>query len=156
GKRHARATTTRTDSASLDALVERAVAMAKLAPENPEWMGVLGAQPIKPVPAAWDDAAAKLAADARAKSAKNAIEHCEKRGAVGAGFFENHDRKNRTATTGGLNAEHAYTVVGYTMTARTPDGTGSGWAGGNETRAADLDAAAITARAVDRGLRTAK
>jgi predicted Zn-dependent protease len=156
GKRHAKATTTRTDAESLAALADRAISMAKLAPENPEWMGVLGAQTIKPVPGAHDPAAARLDADARAKAARGAIEHCEKRGAIGAGFFENHDRKNRIVTSAGLSVEHAFTEVSFTMTARTPDGTGSGWAGGSETRAADLDAASIAARAVDKGLRSAK
>jgi predicted Zn-dependent protease len=156
GKRHADASTTRTDAASLDALADRTIQMAKLAPEDPEWMGVLGAQATKPVPAAYDEAAAKLGSDARAKAARGAIETCEKRGAIGAGFIENHDRRFLIASSAGLRAEHAKTEIGFTMTARTPDGTGSGWAGANETRAADLDASAIASRAVEKGLRSMK
>src|SRR4029079_10703454 len=41
GKRHASATTTQTDPASLEALVDRTATMAKLLPEDPEYMPVL-------------------------------------------------------------------------------------------------------------------
>jgi hypothetical protein len=99
--------------------------MAKLAPEDPEYMPVLGAQPTKAVPAAYDEATARLGSDVRAKAARGSIDACEKQGAIGAGFFENHDRRYLVATSAGMRAAHASSEVGFTMTARTPDGTGS-------------------------------
>lgn len=159
GARHATAQTTRglaspPDRAALTALAERALAMAKLAPEDPEWVGVLGAQAIRPVAAAWDAGAANLDAAARAKAARGAIALCEKAGVLGAGFVESAAERTWLASSAGLRAEHAWTNASFTMTARTPDGTGSGWAGADETRAADVDAGAIAARAVDKAVRS--
>src|SRR5262245_28729285 len=48
GKRHASATTSQIDAASLEALVDRTATMAKLLPEDPEYMPVLGPQTYGP------------------------------------------------------------------------------------------------------------
>ncbi len=43
-QRHAEATSNQMDPASLDALVTRALSLARIAPEDPEGMPVVGAQ----------------------------------------------------------------------------------------------------------------
>jgi len=47
------------------------------------------------------------------------------------------------------------TEAQYTVTARTRDATGSGWAGREVHRAADLDDAALSRTAIDKGIRSA-
>ena len=57
----------------------------------------------------------------------------------------------------GSSAYHAWTSCGMSCTARTPDGTGSGWAGASvDTAPADLDAAALAKIAVDKATSSAK
>lgn len=154
GKRHANASTTRMDA--LDALVDRAVQMAKLAPEDPELMPMIGAQTFKPSPAAYDEDTSKLPHDLRASAARASIEACEQKSVIGAGFHFGHAEHELYATSAGFRGEHSSTNVSYTMTARTPDGTGSGWASGDETRARDLDSKSIASRAIDKAAASRK
>jgi predicted Zn-dependent protease len=156
GRRHASASTNRTDASSLESLVDRAIQMMKLAPEDPEWMPVLGAQSFARVSAAWDEESAHLSSDARARAVRASIDLCEKSGVVGAGFHQSAHRRELLCSSAGFSGAHAWTNVSYTMTARTPDAAGSGWAGGHETRAADLDADAIARRAIDKAVRSQK
>ncbi|HSK03504.1 MAG TPA: metallopeptidase TldD-related protein, partial [Kofleriaceae bacterium] len=53
-------------------------------------------------------------------------------------------------------ADHGWTAAELTCTARTADGTGSGWAGTASNRAADVDAAALAKVAVDKAMRSAR
>src|SRR5688572_4758346 len=80
GKRHAASTTNQTDAQSIKDMVERALRMAKLAPEDPEWMAPLKAQKYVKVPGDHDPATQKLAAPVRAQAAKAAIAAAEKDG----------------------------------------------------------------------------
>src|SRR5262245_53716866 len=58
GKRVASASGNQTDPAALRALADMAVRMARVAPEDPERMPILGAQTYPKTPPAWDDATA--------------------------------------------------------------------------------------------------
>ena len=156
GKRSASASTNQLDDRSLAEVVARAVQMAKLSPENPEAMPPLGRQAYKQVKGARDAATAKLGAEPRAKAAGASIALAATSKVTIAGYYENADRTRALASTAGLSAFHAWTSAGMTCTARTPDGTGSGWAGGASHRAADFDAAALAKIAVDKGVRSAK
>jgi len=151
--RHASASTNRTDDASLEALADRAVHMAKLAPADPEWMPVLGAQPISRVPDAWDNRTAALDGGPRASFVSSAIEQAEINKAIAAGFYTSTYRRELRVSSTGFRAEHAWTSATFTMTARTPDGSGSGWAGGEETSATMLRAE-IASTAIHRCLRS--
>ena len=73
-----------------------------------------------------------------------------------AGFYEHEARMYAIATTTGLWAHHAWTSSELTCTARTPDGTGSGWAGTSSNRVSDLDARALAKIAVDKAVKSAK
>jgi predicted Zn-dependent protease len=156
GLRHATGRTNRTDEGSLAALAERTVTMAKLLPEDPELMPVLGPQAIKPVPEAFDPATRDHPNEARAKAARDAIARCDTKGVAGAGFLSTYWSRAMLATSAGLSAEHASTGASFTMTARTPDGTGSGWWGAEETRVGAVDVGAVADQAIDRGVRSQK
>ena len=54
GRRHATVTTNQQDDASLTALAARAVEVARLAPEDPEWVPVARAQAFQSSPQAHD------------------------------------------------------------------------------------------------------
>ncbi len=143
GKRSASATTNQLDAASLDALVSRVIRMAKLAPENPEQMPPLGSQKYVAVKGAEDAGTAKLSPEARAKAVAAALAATDTSKLVLAGFYQHATSALALASTAGLAAYHAWTEASMSCTARTTDGTGSGWAGTASNRASDLDGAAL-------------
>ena len=55
---------------------------------------------------------------------------------------------NAVATSKGLFAYHRSTNANYTVTVRTKDGTGSGWAGGEHNDWNQLDIAGLSQRAM--------
>ena len=154
GKRSASSTTNKRDDASLKSVVERAEALAKLAPEDPEAMPELGAQSYTPVAAAWSDATAALSAAQRA-NAVNAITSVAKaENLVSTGFLDVNVSALAVANNKGLFAYHRQTNLALTTTIRTPDGTGSGWAGATANDFTKIDAAALGRRAADKAKRS--
>jgi predicted Zn-dependent protease len=156
GKRHANAETNQGDDASLRSAAERVLAMAKLAPEDPEQMALLPRQTYATAPSAWDDGVASMAAGDRAAIAGRAIAQGDAQKVQIAGFFDRHGVETALRNSNGLAAAHRHTTAQYTVTARTPDGTGSGWGGAESHRIADIDDGAIARTAIEKGLRSAK
>jgi predicted Zn-dependent protease len=128
GKRQASVTTNVFDDAALRRAVAASERLAKLAPENPELMPLLGSQRHATVPAAFD-VTARLDAAQRADAVRPATDACERAGVVAAGFIQRTAGAGAVANSAGLFAYHASTDAAYTLTVRTPDGQGSGWAG---------------------------
>jgi predicted Zn-dependent protease len=154
GKRSASATTNQIDDQSLDEVVSRAARMAKLAPENPEAMPALGRQTYTKGKAS-DAATSKLTPAARAKAAGVAINAGDAAKLAIAGYYEHAASQHMLATSAGLWATHESTATSFSCTARTPDGTGSGWAETSSHRAADVDAEALAKIAIDKAAKSA-
>jgi predicted Zn-dependent protease len=153
GKRSASSTTNARDDASLKGVVQRAEALAKLAPEDPEALPELGPQTYQPAPG-WSDATAAMTAAQRA-AAINAITAVSKEAnLVSTGFLEINADVFAVANSKGLFAYRRSTSTALTTTVRTPDGTGSGWAGANANDIQKIDAAALGRRAVDKARRS--
>jgi predicted Zn-dependent protease len=155
GKRSATAQVNQTDDHSLDEVVSRAARMAKLAPENPEAMPPLGRQTYLKAKAT-DAATEKLSPAGRAKAAAAAIAAGDAAKLAIAGFYEHATTQRALATSAGLWATHAATSASFSCTARTNDGTGSGWAETSSHRAADVDAATLAKIAVDKATKSAR
>ena len=66
GRRHAATSVNQTDEGAIARVAERALAMAKVSPEDPEKMPLLGQQTYAPVPSAYDDSLALMGPKARA------------------------------------------------------------------------------------------
>ncbi|HMJ50597.1 MAG TPA: TldD/PmbA family protein [Polyangiaceae bacterium] len=156
GKRHATASHNRLEPAALSDLVKRAATMASLAPEDPEWMGVLGPQALRTPTGAFDAATFALSSDVRAEAAKKVIAAADGKGVVAAGFYSAGGATSALATTAGLVASHSSSEASLTVSARNPEGTGSGWAGAERVAASELDASALAAVAVDKAVRSQK
>ncbi len=90
----------------------------------------------------------------RAAAARIAIERGDEKTLAVAGFVQSHADGLTLASTTGLRAEHRSTWMQMTMTARTKDGTGSGWAGAEATRAKDIDPDALARTAADKAERS--
>jgi len=127
GKRSATSTTNQLDDKSLADVVERTVRMATISPEDPEHMPALGRQSYLAVKGAVDAGTTAMTPAARAKSIAAALGSGDK--LVLAAFFEHGRQATSLATSAGLWAHHELTSWSMSCTARTPDGTGSGWAG---------------------------
>jgi len=146
GRRRASSTTNILDDASLKRTVELAAQLARLAPEDPELMPELGTQTYATV-AAFIDRTANLDGETRASAVRRAIEAANTAGkAAGeifsAGFLEFNAQAIAVATSAGLFAYHRSTSADFSMTVRTSDGTGSGWAGAGSRDWHDFDTAA--------------
>ena len=150
GLRHGESTTNRLDAASILACVRRSEATARLMPEDPEWVPVLGPQTYARVDGAYVKEAAGFGAAARAKPIAAAIDAMKGAGLVGAGFLEAGESFRAILTSKGCFAFHRQTGASYSTTARTTDGKGSGWAGTDHRDPRALDLAAMTAVAIDK------
>ena len=153
GRRRASASTNVLDDASLKRTVELSERLARLAPEDPEIMPELAGQQYAQV-SAFVERTANLSPEARAHAAQTVIdaEQAKANRLSIAGFIEANAGATAVATNAGLFAYHASTDVSMSTTARTPDGTGSGYAVAGSRDWADVNAAALGRRAADKAL----
>lgn len=139
----------------LAALVAASEKTAKLAPENPEFLPPLGPQKYaKGVSFAPVTEAASP--EMLAASVQPVLRQAQEQHLQASGFLEVGASFSCFATSKGLFAYHRSTSVQHTLTARTPDGTGSGWAGTTHYDFSQLDAAALGAVAMDKAVRSHK
>jgi predicted Zn-dependent protease len=146
GKKSGIATINEFDDASLEKVVRRSEELAKLAPENPEYMPFLGPQQYgvsKTFVQATSDMGPKDRTDAVAESLKISKEYKQ----VAAGFLENGSGFAAMMNSHGLFAYSTETNVAFNVTVRTEDGKGSGYAskGYNDFKQLDVKKATETA-----------
>jgi predicted Zn-dependent protease len=141
GRRRASATTNVLDEASLRRTVEMAAQLARLSPEDPELMPELGPQTYASINAYIEDTA-NLTPVARAGAVRRAVEGTGGQ-TFSAGFLDARAVAVAVATSNGLFAYHRMTDADFSMTARTPDGTGSGWARSGSRDWGQIDPVAI-------------
>ena len=129
GKKHAVATTNDLSDDSLRRTVEQSETLARLSPDDPENMPGLGPQTYVPVQS-YFDSTANLTPGERAQAALTALEPARKAADLkAAGFIIVNAGANALGNNKGLFAYNRSTNANYTLTVRTDDGTGSGWAG---------------------------
>ena len=129
GQKSASTTVHQFDDASLKRAIGEAQTLAKQRPDNPELMPLLKPpQDYVEVDAALP-AAVNFGAAERARLVKQSVEVCEKKGVVGSGYIPKLHWTDARANSEGLFAYHRYAEASMILTCRTPDGTGSGWAG---------------------------
>ena len=151
GKRSGTATINEFDAASLEKIVRRSEGLARLAPENPEYMGIL--EPQEYVESdAWFDSTANITPEFRARAAADSIEPSRKKDLIAAGFMTDIAAFQSMMNSKGLFAYHTSTDVDFTVTVRSGDGTGSGWATRNYADVDQLDTAAASQAAIDKAL----
>ena len=126
GGRRGAASTNDLDDASLKEMVARAEAIAKTAPVDREYVPTLGKQTYKPS-SGYVERTANLSLTDRAKQIGAIITECEKAGVIGAGFHSANVQSGGSATKNGNFEFERATGVGLSVTARTPDGTSSGY-----------------------------
>lgn len=151
GRRSATISTNQTDDASIRRLVERVQTMAKLAPEDPEHMPPLG--PARFAEShAWSEATADATPQDAIGWVRPVIERAREAGVETAGYLKRVAGTSAIATTSGLFVHDRSTTLGFSLTARTTDGNGSGWASTQVTDVRDLDLQGVGARAIRKAI----
>ncbi|MFL5586004.1 MAG: metallopeptidase TldD-related protein, partial [Gemmatimonadaceae bacterium] len=150
GKKHAATVTNDISDDSLRRAVEQSEALAKLSPDDPETMPGLGPQTYLPVNG-YFDSTANLTPEDRARAALSALEPARKAGDLkAAGFIVVNAGANALGNSKGLFAYNRSTAANYTLTVRTEDGTGSGWAGSEHPDWRQVDFQGLASRAIEK------
>ncbi len=151
GKRSGTVTLNELTDTAIEKAVRRAEEIARLAPENPEFMEALPQQNYDN-PKAFFESTAKITPDYRAEVAKNSILPCKSKDATAAGFMEDNAGFQALMNSKGLFAYHQATSVDFTITVRTNDGTGSGYALRDFNDTSKLDAGKVSEIALKKAL----
>ncbi len=149
GKKTGTATINEFDDASLEKAVRRSEELAKLAPENPEYVNFLAPQQYLQSKA-YFEATAKLTPEYRAQAALSSIQPSRAKDLIAAGFFQDGASFQAIINSKGLFAYHQQTGVDFSVTVRTNDGTGSGYVTRDYNDVAKLDTAAASQVAIEK------
>jgi predicted Zn-dependent protease len=150
-KRQGSASGTEFDEAALRRAVEQAEHLAKLSPVDVEYMPTLGPQKYKSVKG-YVARTAELSPAWRARQIGAILDECEAAKVVGAGLFRSGVFTIASATRHGNFEFERSTSASLSVTARTPDGTSSGYGLHNHFDVDKLDIAGVSGRAVKKAL----
>ncbi|CAD5252523.1 MULTISPECIES: TldD/PmbA family protein [Imperialibacter] len=153
GKKSGTATVNEFDDASLEKVVRRSEELAQLAPENPEFMGPLEQQTYGESKT-YAEATAKITPEYRAQAAANSINPAAAKDVTAAGFLEDSYGFASMMNTKGLFAYNRSTNVNFTVTMRTNDGLGSGWATRDYNDVSKLDTAEASKIAIEKAVKS--
>lgn len=143
GKRVGTATINEFDDASLEKVVRRSEELARISPENPEYMPVLGPQTYSESVTFNSDTAA-INPDKRADSVAKSLKISKDANLEAAGFLENSAGFNAVLNSKGLFAYNRSTDVSFSVTVRNREGTGSGYVSKSYNDVSKLDTLALT------------
>ncbi len=149
GKRVASADTNQLDDTSLERAVAQSEALARISPEDPEYLPELGEQAFREVDGYYASTG-DLTTESRARAASSAIDIVEESDSVAAGFIDVRAGSEAIATSNGLFGYHSQTNVASSLTVRTPDGGSSGWAGDEGADWSSIDSERIAEDAVQK------
>lgn len=140
--------------ASLEALLDRALALAKLAPPDPLTPRLPGPAPIHTPPGAYDAATAGANAEERAARCRIAMDLPQAAGYWSSGYTSTENDGFTVANSSGAVASFDGTDAAMNVKVTAPDSTGyaEAWANAIER----IDAGAIAARAVDKAKTSAQ
>lgn len=128
GKKLGVATINEFDDAALKKVVERSEELAKLAPENPEFMSFLGPQSFGPDTPTFSQATANVTPKDMADAVSQSLQISKVNKLNAAGFLSNNVGYSAMMNSKGLFAYNKSTDVAFNVTMRTDDGKGSGYA----------------------------
>lgn len=139
------------DDESLKKAVARAEEIAKLAPENPEYMPMLGPQEYKETKTFFDSTD-QIDPDYRAQLAIDSIKPCVENNLTAAGYLEDFSGFSAMGNSKGMFGYNKGTSVDFTVTVRTSDGTGSGYSGADFNDVNLLKSGSVTNLAVQKAM----
>lgn len=143
GKRVGVATINEFDDASLEKVVRRSEELAKVSPENPEYMPLLGPQTFQEN-VTFKSATAAITSDKRADNVAKSLQVAKDANLEAAGYLENTADFGAVMNSKGLFAYTQDTDVTFSVTVRNKEGTGSGYVSKSYNDTAKLDTLALT------------
>src|SRR5215204_853396 len=144
------------DDATLKQAVADALKRAGEARESQDAPVLLGPQEYEPIDAALPSGVNYGPAE-RAKAVRQSLDICAKKGVLGSGYIPKVYQTTCSANSKGLFAYYQYAEASFILTARTKDGTGSGWAGITGVKDTGLiDPVQLTETAADKALKSQK
>lgn len=135
-------TVTELSDDALARAVRQAEAIAEVTPPDPEYVAPLGPQDYPEIKAFHDQSARARSADIL-PDVGTVIGAAEKEKVNAFGFYSVTTRAQTIANKRGLYGFHRSTWASYSVTARTPDATGSGWAAQASPHVAQIDGGAV-------------
>ncbi|WP_221390955.1 TldD/PmbA family protein [Dyadobacter sp. NIV53] len=151
GKKVGIATIDEFSDEAFEKVVRRSEELARLAPENPEFVSVLEPQKYLTSNGFFDTTAAANP-DSRATAVMKSLELTRSQNLTAAGFLENQMGYTAMMNSKGLFAYYPSTGVNFSLTVRTPDGTGSGYVAKGYSDISKLDTAAATRIAIQKSM----
>ena len=151
GKRSGTSTIDEFDDESLKRVVARSEELAKLSPENPEFMDPLAPQTYDKA-VNYVEATANITPEYRAEVANSSIVPAEAKGVTAAGFLDDSAGFEAILNSNGLFVYNKATSMEFTVTMRTEDGTGSGWVTRDFNDVSKFDAAEASKVAIDKAV----
>ncbi len=127
GKKSGSSSINELDDESLRKAVARAEEIARLAPENPEYMPMLGPQDY-PASKTFAEPTNALSPDQRAQIAADSLNPSGAANLSAAGYLEDYSGFSAMGNSRGMFGYNKRTSVDFSVTVRTADGLGSGYA----------------------------
>jgi predicted Zn-dependent protease len=154
GQKVGTSSTRDTSDAGLKTMIAEAMADAQAAQDSQNLPELLGAQEYIPIDSALPNMVNVGPAE-RGRMVKESIDIAASRGVVGAGYMPKNDMANATANSKGLFAYYRSADLGFVLTCRMADGSGSGFAAISGVKDFSMiDVKALTERASDKALRS--
>ncbi len=149
GKRSGSASVNELDDESLRRAVVRAEEIAQLAPENPEYMPMLGPQQYIESKT-FVESTNKINPDYRAQVAYDSITPSGEKNLTAAGYLEDFSGFSAMGNSKGMFGYNKSTSVDFSVTVRTADGTGSGYSSRDFNDASLLNSREVTTLAMQK------
>lgn len=153
GRRRGSATGSDSGADALKRMADEAVQIARVSPVHREYVPTLASLEY-PEALGFSNGTAEVDLTARAAALDAALTACRTAKVTGAGFHMASASATATATANGNRRYFRSSEAGFSMTARSADGTGSGYFAGDHFDLARLDATLIAERAVDKAVRS--
>lgn len=151
GKRMGSATVNEFNDKAIERTVRRAEEIARLAPENSEYMPMIGPQKYLETPM-YSENTAKMDSEYRAQVAFDSVDACEQKNLSAAGFLQDTTGFSAIANSKGLFGYNKATSVDFSVTVRTADALGSGYVNRDFNDISQLKTRAVTGIAMQKAI----
>jgi predicted Zn-dependent protease len=150
GKRSASASTTEIDQEAIKDTIRRSEELARIAPEDPEWVPLLEPQTYEQRTPAFDEATAALSPLARGEMVQRVCALSAKAGVEGSGSLSTEAFLRAVGNSRGLRASDRGTDADFSFTARIENG--SSWSQRSGFAIDQLPIESLTEQLIERAL----
>ena len=149
GKRVGVASSGRSDDEGLRTLAAKAVAIARVVEELPDWGGLAQPRPLEPAAHGFDADTATATPEFRADAVRKVIAAADAAGVTAYGSFSTGNDTTAVANSNGVRVAGSRTTA-HLITVSMGDGGGTGYAEAAAVEATKIDPAAIGREAADK------